>query len=293
MSPGRGNGLTVDTPDAELLPLADALQRSLAIFFWVEALGQRHLVAPGLASLPIRVLEIARGRGKRIGHVVPDIALAVAVIIDGISLIGRGDELRVAHGAGPRAVHRLDTDVAALENLERGDELLPGEARLGVVIGERGERADHVHVAGLGAVIQLHPPDGDDDGAIDAVALLQNIEQRLVLLELLLAAGDALIGDDAIDIFADRLFVFRLEIRRLDHLGVRRHALEREIVSLSLDACRPGGRPESFDPLAESLRRLGTMRQADDGRRRKREQGKGKNEGSGDSHERELSNPYG
>ena len=200
------------------------------------------------------MLEIACGRRKRVGHVVPDVALAIPVIVDGKALIGGGDELRVAHGAGPGAVHLLDRDIAALHDLERRDQLLAGEARLGVVISERRQRPDHIHVAWLRAVIRLHPPNGDDDGAVDAVALLQHVEQRLVLLELLLAGGDALFGDDAVDIFADRLHVFRLEIRGLDHLGVRRHALEGAVVGLPLYAGGPRHRPESLDPLSEGLR---------------------------------------
>ena len=82
----------------------------------------------------------------------------------------------MAHGAGPGPVHLLDGDIAMLQDLERRDELLAGEGRLGLGISERRQRPDHIHVAGLRAVIRLDPPNGDEDGAVDAVALLQLIE---------------------------------------------------------------------------------------------------------------------
>src|SRR5262245_65101886 len=73
-------GLAADALDPDLLPIAEAPERSLADLLRIEALGQRHLIAPGLTSLPIRVLEIACGRSERVRHVVPDVALAIPVI---------------------------------------------------------------------------------------------------------------------------------------------------------------------------------------------------------------------
>src|SRR5262249_23236743 len=111
----------------DLLPIAEAAERPLADLLGIEAFWQGHLIAPGLARLPICVLEIACGGGERVRNVVPDVALAISVIVDGKALIGGGDELGVTHGPGPRAVHLLDRDVAALGDLERGDQLLAGE----------------------------------------------------------------------------------------------------------------------------------------------------------------------
>src|SRR6185503_14506773 len=137
---GTREGVAPDPLDPDLLPIAEAPERPLADLLRIEALGQRHLVAPSLTSLPICMLEIACGRRERVGHVVPNVALAIPVIVDGKALIGGGDELRVAHGAGPGAVHLLDRDIAPLHDLERRDQLLAGEARLGVVISERRQR---------------------------------------------------------------------------------------------------------------------------------------------------------
>ena len=98
------------------------------------------------------------------------------------------------------------------------------------------ERTDHVLVAGLHAVIRFHAPDRHDDGAVDPVAVLERAEQRLILDQLLLADLDALLGDRPVDIFADRLHIFGLEIGGLDHFRVGREALEGAIEGRARDA---------------------------------------------------------
>src|SRR5512144_1014527 len=61
---GTRERLAIDALDPDLLPIAEAPERPLADLLGIEALGQGHFIAPGLASLPIRVLEIACGRGE-------------------------------------------------------------------------------------------------------------------------------------------------------------------------------------------------------------------------------------
>ena len=58
---GAREGLAAHALDPDLLPIAEAPQRLLADLLRIEALGQRHLIAPGLTSLPVRMLEIACG----------------------------------------------------------------------------------------------------------------------------------------------------------------------------------------------------------------------------------------
>jgi hypothetical protein len=196
-----------------------------------------------MARLPFRYPEIARRRAERVGDVVPDVAFTVAVLVDRVVVIGCGNELRVAHGAGPRSVHALEGDVAVLEDLQRGDDLRFGELGLGPGAVERAERADDVLVAGLRAVVRLHTPDGDEDVTVDAVFGFELIEQCLVLDQLLLARLDALVRDHAVDIFADRLHVFWLVIRHLDHFGIGRETLKRAVERLARDAGSLGLRP--------------------------------------------------
>src|SRR5262245_43877397 len=60
--------LGVHPDDADLLPLAERLQRVLADPLRIETLGQLDFVAPGFARAPIRNLEIARGRSESVGN---------------------------------------------------------------------------------------------------------------------------------------------------------------------------------------------------------------------------------
>ena len=128
----------------KLLPCADALLLSVPGERIVEVLRKQHLVAPGRARYPSGLGEIICGRADRVGKRIPQVASAVAIKIDCIGFIGRGDELRVAHGARPRASHTLDRDVTALQDFESRDELLAPE--LGappVSVSQRCQRTDH------------------------------------------------------------------------------------------------------------------------------------------------------
>ncbi|MNN77151.1 hypothetical protein D3C81_1935900 [compost metagenome] len=60
-----------------------------------------------------------------------------------MGVVGGRDELGLAHGAGPRATHGFRLDVAMLDNLQRGDQLVLGELRATAFIGQRGQRANH------------------------------------------------------------------------------------------------------------------------------------------------------
>ena len=53
--------------------------------------------------------------------------MAVAVEIDREDVVGRRDELGLAHGACPGTDHARDRNVAALKDAERRDELLAPE----------------------------------------------------------------------------------------------------------------------------------------------------------------------
>src|SRR3546814_12361620 len=59
--------------------------------------------------------EVVGRRGEDVRQVVPDVAVAVAVVVDGEVHEGRGNELELAHGAGPGAGHRGGGDVALVE----------------------------------------------------------------------------------------------------------------------------------------------------------------------------------
>src|SRR3546814_19308042 len=82
-----------------------------------------HLTAPGAVAAPSFLREVVGRRGEDVRQVVPDVAVAVAVVVDGEVHEGRGNELELAHGAGPGAGHRGGGDVALVDDLQRFDKL--------------------------------------------------------------------------------------------------------------------------------------------------------------------------
>ncbi len=238
--------LAIYPDDTELLPLTDRFQRVLADAVGIEAIGQLDFVTPGLPGLPFRHFEIACRRRERIGDVGPDVALAVAIVVGGVRRICGRNELRVPHGAGPGAVHGFERHIAALHDLQRRIDLRPGVFGLGSGADQGGERMDHILVAGLLAVIRLNPPNGHEDVAVDPVACLKRIEQGLILHKLFLAFLQPLGGDGPVDIFADRLDVFRLISGGLDHFGVGLKSLEGAIERGAGDARSLGRRPQAL-----------------------------------------------
>src|SRR5262249_26270271 len=87
---------------------------------------RRHtdLASPRLTGLPAVAFQIVSDRSEHVTLCRPDIAAAVAVEIFGELQITRRHELRLAHRAGPRALHLIHVDVAAVEDLERPEELV-------------------------------------------------------------------------------------------------------------------------------------------------------------------------
>ena len=109
---------------------------------------------------------------------------------------------------------------------------------------ERGERAEHVPVVLLGAVIGLDAPQREQHPAFDAEFLLHRVEGLRPFLRLALAIGDAAARGDIVDIGADRLAVFRLPLGGRDHARIGRHAFEREIEGGARDALGLRVRPQ-------------------------------------------------
>ena len=70
------------------------------------------------------------------------VAPPVAVVVDAVVDIVRGQELELPKLARERADHLVGREVAALDDLQRGDELLAEQVRPAAVVGERGDRLD-------------------------------------------------------------------------------------------------------------------------------------------------------
>ena len=67
---------------------------------------------------------------------------------------------------------------------------------------------------------ELDTPDGQQHVAVGAVGSLDAIEQRAVLDRKLAPSGDALLGDDVLDVSAGRQLMFRLTDRKLGDIRV-------------------------------------------------------------------------
>jgi hypothetical protein len=160
------------------------------------------------------------------------------------------------HSPRPGACQAADGDIAALDNLQRGDQLLPPELRPArVAPGERGERADDaLDDPGIGedfAIGGFHPPDRHKDVAVHPVTRLDAVEQRRVLREHGAPGSYPLLGCGRSDIVPHRPDAFRLELCFLQHLRIGRHAGKSRFECAAGDAFRARRRPEIPDPAIE------------------------------------------
>ena len=129
------------------------------------------------------------------GTLLHEIAAAVAVVVDRVLEVVRGQELRLAELAGPRADHLRGRQVAAVDDAQRVHQLAAEHLRAAAVVGQRRQRAQHRQLAHAGAEVALERPEGGDHRARHAVLLLDLGEQVAVLLELGGAALDAVLRD--------------------------------------------------------------------------------------------------
>jgi hypothetical protein len=133
------------------------------------ARGHLDLDHPGLARPPAGPVQVVGGGAEGIGHRAHQIAPAVTIEIDGQPPIGGGDELGLTEGAGPRAVQVFQRQVAAVDELQGGDQFASPEIGAPAAgTGHRRQRVRQVVAAGFPAVIGLDAPDGDNDVAVDA-----------------------------------------------------------------------------------------------------------------------------
>ena len=105
----------------------------------VEVARQHDFVAPGLAATPARSHQVVGGRGEDIAGRGPDVAPAVAVVINRVSAETRRHELVLTHRSGPGSDHALGLDMAFLEDHEGVEQLASKVGAAPPVIGERGD----------------------------------------------------------------------------------------------------------------------------------------------------------
>ena len=95
------------------------------------------------------------GGCQRVGRGTPQVALAVAVEVDGMLVVGRWHELGLPHGTGPGADHALAGHVAVLQDLQRSQQLSAPETLAATVIGQGGEGANDAIAADVVAEVAL------------------------------------------------------------------------------------------------------------------------------------------
>ena len=222
----------------------------------IEAAGQGHFNAPGLTALPAGFLQVVRRRGQGVGGTVPDIAAAVAVEVHGKLVVGAGDKLGLAHGAGPGATHAAGLHVAMLENAQRREQLFVGKRWAAAFIGQGGEGGDHRLVAHVLAEVAFHAPDRHQCVAVDAVALLDGLQGAGVFGQQRLATAHAGGRDGAVEVFPHRPGEFRLAAVGPDDRWVRAYACKGRIKHRGLDTGAQGFLAKGRLPAGEALGRL-------------------------------------
>ena len=175
-------------------------------------------------------------RGQGIGRGVPQVALAVAVEIHRMLVIGGGHELGLAHGAGPGTDHAIAGYIAVLQDLQGGQQLSTPEALAATVIGQGGEGADYAVATDIVTEVALQAPDGHQDLRFDAILLLDTLQHGVVLGQQYSAAADAAGGDGTVEIFPHRASELGLTAVCLEHRRVRGDASEYAIEQRRVDA---------------------------------------------------------
>ena len=102
--------------------------------------------------------------------------MAVAVVIDGVVEVMRRQELRLAEFAGPRTDHLACCEIAAIDDLQRGDGLLLEHLGAAAVVCQRHQRRQRMQLAQFGAKTALQPPERGDHGRRHPIFLLGAVE---------------------------------------------------------------------------------------------------------------------
>ena len=221
----------------------------------VEALRQHDLVAPALAALPAGLRQEIGGRGQGVGVRAPDVDLAVAVLVDAKTQIVVGHELSLAHGAGPAALQARTRALAVHDDVQGVLQLPLGPFAPATLIGQGGQRADHVVVALNLAEARFLRPDRHQDLGGHSEALGHFPRHAVHTLARLSDAGRRYgVGD----VGARRLGELGLVAVQPDHGCVRRHARQFPLIGGAPGAAVP--RQEALLPSFEAALIVGLVR---------------------------------
>ena len=231
-----------------------------------------HLVAPGRSGGPTSPSEKLGCRPEGVGHRGDQIAASIAVAIDGLGEERRRQELGLAERAGPGADQPIERDVAALDDSERGDQLLAEEATPTAVAGAGQQRPDQGTTAHDPAIVGFDAPDRHDHVPVDAGPGLDGGQHGVPDGQPVSALGDALGIDHRGEVVLGGEGELGLVPVGEEDAAVRREARGGRIPDRGGDAGRPGGMPNAGEAADQAGARV---------RRRRRDQG---GEKSGSEH---------
>ena len=103
--------------------------------------------------------------------------MAVAVVIDRVVEVMRRQKLRLAEFASPRTDHLACREIAAIDDLQRGDGLLLEHLGAAAVVRQRHQRRQRMQLAQFGAKTALQPPERGDHGRRHPIFLLGAVER--------------------------------------------------------------------------------------------------------------------
>lgn len=193
-----------------LLQLLRKIHHCLAIDLGAVPLAH-HLEIPralavGRAGLPAVGLQQVGGGGQHVRHRVAQVDMAVAVVVDAVFDVRAGQELRLADLAGEGALEIVQGQVAALHDLQGGDQLALEQLGAAAVVRQRGDGAHHRHLAEIaGAVVALQRPDRHDQLFRHAELALDPRQQLRVAGHQRLGALDAGRDDARAGVFLEGL----------------------------------------------------------------------------------------
>ena len=190
-------------------------------------------------------------RSEDVRQVGPDVAAPVAVEIDRVAGEGRGHELKLAHGAGPRALHVCRSDMALVEDAQGIDQLGAEERAAPFVVGQRRQRPDHGIAPGVPAEVALQPPEGDQVARLDVIFAPDSLQKRPMLGQHPAAALDALRGHGPVQVGPKGPGELGLLAVQLEHPLDRRDPGQRGLDGRLGDAGRGGVPLDPLEPCVE------------------------------------------
>ncbi len=152
-----------------------------------QVLRHAHLLDPRLVRAPAEVLHVVRRRADDVVVVGEQVDTPVAVIVDGVVEIARRQELRLPDLTGPRADHAGRAHVAAIDDLQRRDQLLGEHLAAAAIIGEGDEGRQNGELAHARAEVALESPEARDDRSGHAEFRFRALERGAMLGDLALA----------------------------------------------------------------------------------------------------------